>query len=134
MEAAMKLICATLLVIGIFFSTLVENTREGWSGDLQKGVTAAQKGNFETALREWTPLAEQGYAKAQYNLAVMYGLGNGVIQDNVYAHMWGNIGASNGNEDGGKVQDTVAKKMTPAQIAEAQTLARECVAKNYKGC
>jgi hypothetical protein len=24
--------------------------------------------------------------------------------------------------------------MTPAQIAEAQKLARECVAKDYKGC
>jgi hypothetical protein len=23
---------------------------------------------------------------------------------------------------------------TPAQIAEAQTIARECVAKNYRGC
>ena len=30
--------------------------------------------------------------------------------------------------------DGLAKRMTPAQIAEAQDLARECVAKNYKGC
>jgi len=28
----------------------------------------------------------------------------------------------------------VAKLMTPAQIAEAQKLARECVRKKYKGC
>jgi hypothetical protein len=31
-----------------------------WSADLQKGLTVADKGGFATALREWTPLAEQG--------------------------------------------------------------------------
>ena len=34
----MKLIYATLLVIGIFFSTLVENTREGWSAEFPTGT------------------------------------------------------------------------------------------------
>ena len=29
---------------------------------------------------------------AQSNLGVMYSIGQGVIQDNVYAHMWGNLG------------------------------------------
>ena len=29
---------------------------------------------------------------------------------------------------------SVTKQMTPAQIAEAQKLARECVRKNYRGC
>ena len=60
--------------------------------------------------------------------------GQGVIQDNVYAHMWGNIAASNGDENGGKLRDIVAKGMTPADISTAQNLARECVRKNYKGC
>ena len=64
----------------------------------------------------------------------MYALGQGVIQDNVYAHMWGNLGASNGNENGEKLRDIVAKEMTPSQIEKAQDLARECVKKNYKGC
>ena len=31
----------------------------GWSADLQKGLTAAQSGDFATALREWTPLAKK---------------------------------------------------------------------------
>ena len=34
------------------------------SADFQKGLTAAQSGDFATALREWTPLAEQGNARA----------------------------------------------------------------------
>ena len=52
----------------------------------------------------------------------------------VYAHMWGNIAAMNENELGGKLRDHFEKQMTPAQIAEAQKLARECVKKNHKGC
>ena len=52
----------------------------------------------------------------------------------VYAHMWGNIAAMNGNELGGKLRDDFEKQMTPADISAAQKLARECVAKNYKGC
>jgi hypothetical protein len=64
----------------------------------------------------------------------MYGTGQGVIQDNVYAHMWWNIAASSGDKDAIGNRDIVAKGMTPADISTAQNLARECVRKNYKGC
>ena len=37
-------------------------------------------------------------------------------------------------ENAEKNRDIIAKQMTPSQIAEAQKLARECVAKDYKGC
>ena len=84
---------------------------------------------------KWYRLAaEQGDADAQYNLGVMYGKGQGVIRDYVYAHMWGNIAASNGNENGGRLRDFVEKNMTPADISTAQKLARECVRKKYRGC
>jgi TPR repeat protein len=64
----------------------------------------------------------------------MYGNGQGVIQDNVYAHMWLNIGASNGYKNAVKYRDIIAERMTSSQMAEAQKLARACVAKKYKGC
>ena len=70
-----------------------------WSADLQKGVTAAQKGDFATALREWTPLAEQGNAFAQFNLGVLYGQGMGVIQDYKTALKWYRLSAEQGNAD-----------------------------------
>ena len=64
----------------------------------------------------------------------MYALGNGLIQDNVYAHMWWNIAAISGDKTASKNMDILVKQMTPAQIAEAQKLARECVRKKYQGC
>ena len=91
--------------------------------------------DYKTAVKWYILSAEQGYAKAQYNLGVMYALGQGVIADKVYAHMWGNILNSNGHEDGKKIMDYLLKQgMTPSQIEEAERLARECIKKNYNGC
>ncbi len=74
--------------------------------------------------------AEQGDARAQSNLGLMYVGSLGVPQDYVQAHMWLDLAASRfpSGEDRDKAlkeRDRVAKKMTPAQISEAQKLARE---------
>ena len=90
--------------------------------------------DYKEAVKWYTKAAEQGHASAQGNLGVMYANGEGVLQDNVYAHMWFNIASSNGSENNRKNRDVVAEKMTPAQLAEAQKLARECIAREYKGC
>jgi TPR repeat protein len=59
-----------------------------WSADFGKGLAAAERGDYVTALREWRPLAEQGHAKAQFNLGVMYGDGEGIQQDYGQAAQW----------------------------------------------
>jgi TPR repeat protein len=69
--------------------------------------------------------AEQGVPIGQLALGAMYADGKGVPQDYVLAHMWFNLAAASGNENAVKGRDMVAAKMTPAQIAEAQKLARE---------
>ena len=58
----------------------------------------------------------------------------GVVQDDVYAHLWRNIATSQGHESAAKYRDSIAKEMTPADISAAQKLARESVKKNYKDC
>lgn len=39
-------------------------------------------------------------AKEQFALGVMYSDGEGVVQDYVTAHMWGNIARANGSDNG----------------------------------
>jgi hypothetical protein len=90
--------------------------------------------NDKEAVRWYAKAAEQSLAKAQYNLGYMYSVGKGTPQDDVYAHMWFNIASSNGSENARANRDIVAKRMTPNQLAEAQSLARECVKKDYKNC
>jgi hypothetical protein len=76
--------------------------------------------------------AEQGDATAQYNLAVMYDIGRGVLQDYVMAHKWYNLAASHYatweadvGASAARSRDRLTIRMTPAQIAEAQKMARE---------
>ena len=90
--------------------------------------------DYKTAVKWYTLAAEQGYASAQTNLGWMYENGRGVSEDLVKAHMWWNIAKSSGNKTAVKNRDIAAGKMTSRQISKAQKLARECVAKNYKGC
>ncbi len=49
--------------------------------DVLAGVTAWERGDYATAVREWRPLAERGDADAQFNLAQAYKLGRGVPID-----------------------------------------------------
>ena len=49
--------------------------------DFEKGLKAAQSGDFETALKESRPLAKGGNSAAQNNLARMYINGWAVSQD-----------------------------------------------------
>ena len=51
------------------------------AGPYEDGLNAVQKGDYETAMRVWRPLADQGDARAQFNLGVIYRDGQGVPQD-----------------------------------------------------
>ena len=70
-----------------------------WSADLQKGFDALERGDYATALKELTPLAEQGNADAQYNLGLMYKNGLGVPQDYKTAVKWFTLAAEQGDVD-----------------------------------
>ena len=74
--------------------------------------------------------AAQGEARAQYRLGYMYANGEGVPQDHVQAHKWLTLATitftdKSKRDQAIKVRTSVAAQMTPAQIAEAQKLARE---------
>ncbi|MDG1942636.1 MAG: tetratricopeptide repeat protein [Halioglobus sp.] len=81
--------------------------------------------DYAQAVTWYRKAADQGHAAAQYNLGLRYGEGQGVPQDYVQAHMWSNLATASGDQDAITNRDRVAGMMTPAQIAEAQKLARE---------
>ena len=81
--------------------------------------------NYTSAANWFRKAADQGDATGQFSLGWAYEQGEGVLQDYVLAHMWYNLAAAQGAGVAAKNRDRVAAKMTPAQIAEAQRLARE---------
>ena len=143
--------------VGMF---LVLLSQPGWAG-VEAGLDATLRSDYETALKEFRALSEQGNAVAQFNLGVMYdkgwgvtqdyteavrwyrlaavqGLvkaqvylgmmyyrGEGVRQDHVQAHMWLNLAGAQGEKNAASFRDMLAAEMKPAQVIEAQKLARE---------
>ena len=65
---------------------------------------------------------------------MIYETGDGVIQNNVSAHMWFNLQNANGINDAKNQRDFVADRMTSAQFAEAQARASKCLESNYQDC
>jgi len=62
----------------------------------------------------------------------MYCEGLGVAEDDVLAYMWCNLAAAQGRESGKNIKDSIVERMTREQIAEAQKLSREWLAKHAK--
>jgi TPR repeat protein len=81
--------------------------------------------DYQQALRWFRMAADQGEALAQTKIGIMYDEGQGVPHDFVQAHKWYHLAATNGDKPAAELRDALAKQMTPAQIAEAQQLARE---------
>ena len=97
----------------------------GFMYSIGRGVPQA----YAEALRWHRKAATQGNASAQFNLGVLYGKGKGVPQDYIQAHMWFNLAAAQAHNMATENRDNVAKWMASYQIAEAQRLASEWMAK-----
>ncbi len=64
--------------------------------DFEVGVEAWGRGDYDRAVQEFRPLAEQGHAPAQFNLGVMYDKGHGTPQDYQEAVRWYQLAAEQG--------------------------------------
>ena len=73
-------VLATMLSFMVFMPVVAQ--------DYQKGMDAANSGNYATAFKELHPLAEQALAEAQFILGGMYLNGRGVPQDYDEAVKW----------------------------------------------
>ena len=67
------------------------------SADYIDGQRAYASGNYEGAITEWTQVAQEGNARAQYNLGWMYANGKGTAQDFKEAIKWYSQSAEQGN-------------------------------------
>jgi TPR repeat protein len=94
--------------------------------------------DYALACHFWERAAAQGDAQAQFNLGMLYRDGQGVPQDDGRAYMWFSLAAAHSTDELQKMsvdnRDKVVRNMTPAQIAEAERLAQQCQAQQFKGC
>ena len=86
----MKLLRTAAFLLGTAVSVPV------MAQDYDKAIAAYRAGDYAAAVQEWRPLAEQGEARAQNNLGVMYANGDGVLQDAAEAVRWYRMAAEQG--------------------------------------
>ena len=105
----------TLLTTFLTLTLLVFGTTEGWGAQPDerqyclsgtqhshyaiegKCSDSYEAGDYQAALLEWTPLAEQGNGYAQHNMGQIYRRGHGVSQDDTTAVKWYTLAAEQGN-------------------------------------
>ena len=80
----MKKLFFALLACGVLSAASV------WAGegDWDRAKGAHERGDYAAEIAIVRPLAEQGYAFAQFNLGVLYDQGKGLPQDNAQAMAW----------------------------------------------
>jgi TPR repeat protein len=100
------------------------------TAQIHLGKLLAENGHYEGAAVWYRRAADQGQPNAQILLGLAYADGQGVPQDYVSAYMWLNLAAAKlepGQTRNSVVEarDSIARKMTAEQIAEAQKSARD---------
>jgi uncharacterized protein len=67
--------------------------------------------------------AEQGNARAQYNLGGMYEFGRGIQEDKKAALVWYDLASARGHKDAVEHRDNLMHRMADVEIVEAMRLA-----------
>ena len=97
----------------------------GWMYQNGSGVPQ----DYFLAAKWYQSAATQGHGGAQFELGLLHNKGQGVTEDYVLAYMWLNLSASQAvGEDRDfkvRIRDSVASKMTAAQMALAQQMAKD---------
>ena len=91
--------------------------------DYYTGQGAPQ--DYAEALRWFLKAADRGHSQAQANAGMLYALGRGVAPDPIEALKWITLAVARGNKSALNVQQSLLRKMSPEQVAEAQARAKE---------
>ncbi|HEV7600032.1 MAG TPA: hypothetical protein VGO49_07200 [Bradyrhizobium sp.] len=105
-----------------------------FAGPWEDGMAAYNRGDYLPAIRLFRPLAEQGNAKAQNVLGVMFRKGEGVPKNPARAHMWFSFAAARGDAKAKAELRKVSRTMTPQEISQAQEMAQACETSGYRQC
>jgi TPR repeat protein len=104
------------------------------AGPWEDGMAAYNRGDYVPAINLFRPLAQDGNAKAQSIMGVMYRKGQGVAPNSARAFMWLSVAAARGDAKAKAELREVSKDMTPAEMARAREMMQACEASNYRQC
>jgi TPR repeat protein len=104
------------------------------AGPWEDGVAAYVRGDYVPAVQLLRPLAQQGNAKAQGVLGMMYRKGQGVTKSTSHAFMWLSLASARGNARAKVELHDMSRSMSAEELAHAREMMQACEASNYRSC
>jgi TPR repeat protein len=121
-------------IVGAVLIAQLLGTPAAFAGPWEDGMAAYNRGDYVPATRVFRMLAEQGNAKAQNVLGVMFRKGEGVAKSPARARMWFSLAAKRGEAGARAELREVSQTMTAQEILQAEAMAKACEASNYRAC
>ena len=115
-------------------AALFLGSADALAGPWEDGMVAYNRGDYLPAISLFRPLAEAGNPKAQTQIGTMYRKGEGTAASPTRAFMWFSVAARRGDAKAKAGLREVSKRMTPADMSQAQAMTEACAASNYRAC
>jgi len=122
------------MVGGLMLAAQILGSAGAVAGPWEDGMAAYSRGDYVPAIRVFRAMAEQGNAKAQSVLGVMYRRGQGVSRSPVRAFLWFSRAAARGDAKAKAELREVSQTMTREELSQAREMAQACEASNYRSC
>ena len=123
-----------MMIGGLILAAQILGSAGAVAGPWEDGMAAYNRGDYVPAMRVFRALAEQGNAKAQSVLGVMYRRGQGVGHNSVRAFLWFSRAAARGDVRAKAELREVSQTMTREELSQAREMAQACEASNYRSC
>jgi len=123
-----------MMVGGLILAVQMLGSAVAFAGPWEDGMAAYNRGDYVPAIRVFRAMAEQGNAKAQSVLGVMYRRGEGVSRNSVRAFVWFRRAAARGDTRAKAELREVSQTMTREELSQAREMAQACEASNYRSC
>jgi TPR repeat protein len=123
-----------MMVGGLIAAAQIGGLAGAAAGPFEDGMASYNRGDYMPAIRLFRPLAEQGNARAQHLIGVMYHKGEGVARNPVRALAWFSMAAAHGDSDAKAKLHEVSKTMTPEELSQAREMVQACESSNYRDC
>lgn len=86
---------------------------------VEDGIAAYEAKEFEAAIAELKPLADQGNPQAQYYVGRMYASGEGTLRNYSLAHTYLTLAANQGVTEALQVKGEISNRMSQRDIVES---------------
>jgi TPR repeat protein len=123
-----------ITVGGLMLSAQILGATGAFAGPWEDGMAAYNRGDYLPAITVFRAMAQEGNAKAQSVLGVMYRRGQGVTRNSARAFVWFSRAAATGDARAKTELHEVSQTMTPEELLQAKEMAEACEASNYRSC